>query len=35
MTDTIKAQMINGEQTGTEYTYTVKDYADYILDAGT
>ena len=31
MTDTIKAQMFDGEQKGTIYTYTVKDYADYIL----
>lgn len=32
MTATIKAQMIEGEEKGTEYTYTVKDYADYILN---
>ncbi len=32
MTDTIKAQMFDGEQAGTEYTYTVKEYADYILE---
>ena len=33
MTSDIKAQMIgnNGEKTGTVYTYTVKEYADYIL----
>lgn len=33
MTSYIKAQMIgnNGEKTGKVYTYTVKEYADYIL----
>ena len=31
MTDEIQAQMIVGENEGTVYTYTVKDYADYIL----
>ena len=33
MTSDIKAQMIgnNGEKTGKVYTYTVKEYADYIL----
>ena len=33
MTSHIKAQMIgnNGEKTGKVYTYTVKEYADYIL----
>ena len=31
MTDEIQAQMIAGEDKGTVYTYTVKDYADYIL----
>ena len=33
MTSDIKAQMIgnNGEKKGTVYTYTVKEYADYIL----
>lgn len=33
MTSDIKAQMIgnNGEKTGNVYTYTVKEYADYIL----
>ncbi len=31
MTDTITAQMIDGEKSGTEYTYSVKDYADYLL----
>lgn len=33
MTDTIKAQMFDGNgNSGTEYTYTVKEYAKYILD---
>lgn len=33
MTAEIRAQMIagNGEKKGTEYTYTVKEYADYLL----
>lgn len=33
MTSDIQAQMIgnNGEKKGTVYTYTVKEYADYIL----
>ncbi|MFR5876185.1 MAG: hypothetical protein ACLUFN_06820 [Eubacterium sp.] len=31
MTDTITAQIIDGDKTGTVYTYTVKEYADYIL----
>ena len=32
MTDTIKAQMFDGNgKSGIEYTYTVKDYADYII----
>ena len=33
MTSDIKAQMVgnNGEKTGKVYTYTVKEYADYIL----
>lgn len=31
MTSDIKAQIIAGDKTGTEYTYTVRDYADYIL----
>ena len=31
MTDEIQAQMIAGENKGTVYTYTVTDYADYIL----
>ena len=33
MTANITAQMIDGTNTGTEYTYTVKDYAKAILDA--
>ena len=32
MTDTITAQMIDGEKSGKEYTYSVKDYADYLLE---
>lgn len=28
----ITAQLVDGEQKGTVYTYTVKEYADYILD---
>lgn len=32
MTDEIQAQMIVGAEKGTLYTYTVKDYADYILN---
>ncbi|MGN0619026.1 MAG: transglutaminase domain-containing protein [Ruminiclostridium sp.] len=36
MTAEIKAQMFNGSGTGgAVYTYTVKEYADYILNAGT
>ena len=31
MTSVIKAQIIDGETTGTEYTYSVKKYADYLL----
>ena len=31
MTDTIKAQMFSGEKQGEEYSYTVKEYADYLL----
>lgn len=31
MTDVIQAQIIAGAAQGTLYTYTVKDYADYIL----
>lgn len=31
MTDEIQAQMIAGDNKSTVYTYTVKDYADYIL----
>ena len=32
MTSEIKAQMIDGDQHGTEYTYFVKKYADYLLE---
>lgn len=32
MTSDIKAQIIAGDKEGTEYTYTVKEYADYILN---
>lgn len=32
MDDTIKAQMITANGNGTEYTYTVRDYAEYIID---
>lgn len=31
MTAEIKARIISGDAQGTEYTYSVKDYADYIL----
>ncbi|MCQ2491083.1 MAG: hypothetical protein MJ079_05765 [Ruminococcus sp.] len=31
MTDTIKAQIITVNGNGTEYSYTVKEYADYLL----
>ena len=31
MTDTIKAQMFSGEKQGEEYSYTVKQYADYLF----
>ncbi len=31
MTDTIMAQMFSGEKVGDVYTYTVKDYADYLF----
>ncbi len=31
----IKAQVFNGEVSGNEYTYSVKEYADYILAHGT
>ncbi len=31
MTSQIKAQFVNGENRGTIYTYTVKEYADYML----
>ena len=32
MTSDIKAQLIDGEKSGTEYTYSVKDYADYLFE---
>ncbi|MBQ9199677.1 MAG: hypothetical protein IJ141_05810, partial [Lachnospiraceae bacterium] len=32
MTDTIKAQMFSGGKSGQGYEYTVKEYADYLLD---
>lgn len=32
MTSEIKAQMIDGDLTGTEYTYSVKEYADYLIE---
>ena len=32
MTSEIKAQMIDGDQTGAEYVYSVKEYADYLID---
>ena len=32
MTSQIKAQIIDGDNIGTEYTYSVKEYADYLLD---
>lgn len=31
MTSQIKAQIIDAGMHGTEYTYSVKDYADYLL----
>ncbi|GEM_PF-2766113 len=31
MTSEIKAQIIDGAKTGTEFTYSVKEYADYLL----
>ena len=31
MTSDIKAQIIDGDRKGMEYTYSVKDYADYLL----
>ena len=31
MASEIKAQIIDGDKAGTEYTYSVKDYADYLL----
>ena len=32
MASTIKAQIIDGNKKGTEYKYSVKDYADYLLE---
>lgn len=32
MTSEIKAQIIDGDQNGTEYTYSVKKYADYLIE---
>lgn len=32
MTSEIKAQIIDGYKSGTEYTYSVKEYADYLLE---
>ena len=32
MTSEIKAQIIDGDQNGTEYTYSVKEYADYLIE---
>ena len=32
MTSEIKAQIIDGEKQGIEYTYSVKEYADYLID---
>lgn len=32
MTSEIEAQMIDGDLTGTEYTYSVKEYADYLIE---
>nr|WP_316624637.1 hypothetical protein [uncultured Ruminococcus sp.] len=32
MTSVIKAQIIDGYRSGTEYTYSVKEYADYLLE---
>ena len=31
MASTITAQLVDGEKSGTEYIYSVKDYADYLL----
>lgn len=33
MNSTIKAKIVNGSETGTEYTFTVKDYADCLLNS--
>ena len=32
MASTITAQLVDGEKSGTEYTYSVKDYAEYLLE---
>ena len=32
MASDIRAQIIDGNKTGTEYTYSVKEYAEYLLD---
>ena len=32
MTSKIKAQLIDGEKIGAEYTYSVKEYADYLFE---
>ena len=32
MSSEIKAQIIDGDRQGTEYTYSVKEYAEYLLD---
>lgn len=32
MTSATKAQLIDGDNIGTEYTYSVKEYADYLLE---
>ena len=32
MASTITAQLVDGESKGKEYTYSVKDYADYLLE---
>ena len=31
LTSAIKAQIIDGDRSGTEYTYSVREYADYLL----
>ena len=32
MNATITGQIVDGETVGTEYTYSVREYADYLLD---